>query len=632
MDKQRCEWLKDTLLYNISPYFTYTAIDSSYNPWGTSDHIFNVINAGVSNINYIGHGSINGWQNGGGFNRNHLAALINYEMLPHVITVGCQVGNFNGINCFSEEALTAGTPEAPTGFIVTLAPTIDQTWVPPCIGQEGAINLLAHYDANTAGGVYFNGLNYMIEQYGGDTSDIGVEMAQTWHIFGDPSIQLRTDIPRHFKVNKLVSNLHDSLVCDINVFEEDSLTPIENAFVSFFSKQNILLASGYTNSAGNYEGILDSINYLQNEYVYITVTDFNYKPHMDSTILMNMTFFPESLEVNTPTEVEILASSGSEVIIDGYGFWACDTTDTTGRIILNVNALYGEDLRVSFSDTSEGRLSYMKTLPVFGAVDLPNPFILGSCDTIGVYGGFMPGFPGRIIGSTDSLSFSIFLRGAGIDTSIFVPNNFFESDLVFEEMGEVEVTLGKVGYNVYQEVFPVTNHRGWLSGYAISGDDSVGGIVLGVYNSGVDTSNSTLVATITTDENGSYELRDSLLCGYYDIYAKGVEYQDTSYTITVKNSSNDIDFNISPEALTFDIYKIINEDFLEVKYSIPQQMNIEFSVYDALGRKVTSMAETKNPGNFTQIFDIQDFSSGVYFFVMQAGNRAFAPEKFVLIR
>jgi hypothetical protein len=632
MDKQRCEWLKDTLLYNVSPYFTYTSVDSSYDPWGTTSTISSAINSGVSIINYIGHGNISGWGSGGRFYINNIENLANYSMLPHVISVGCQVGNFRDWNCFSEVALTAGTPENPTGFIVTLGPTIDQTWIPPCIGQEGAVNLLAHYEANTAGGVYFNGLCYMIEKYGGDASDVGVEIAQTWHIFGDPSIQLRTDTPREFKVNKTVNNFIDSLVCKINVYEKDSVTPVENALVAFCDEENSLIASGYTNALGNYELRVDSLNLVHDEYIYITVTDFNYKPYLDSTKLMSIVFSPESVEVNASTDVEILACDGVEVIIDGYGFWACDTTDDSGRAVINIVAPFGEDLRVTFSDTSEGNLFYRKTLPVFGALDLPSPYIQVSCDTIGVYGGLMPGFPGKILGSADSLSFSMFLRGVGIDTSFFAPNGFLEHNLVFGELGEVEVALGKDGYNVFCEIFPVKNYRGWLSGYVISGSDSASGIELQIYNSGFDTSIITPVATVTSNVDGFYEFGDSILCGYYDVHMSAVGYQSQSHPITVKNSSNNIDFNIPPDLLGFDLPTVVSGSFLEVNYSIPQGMDVEFIVFDALGRKINSKSETRNPGKFTHVVDVQDFSSGIYFFVMKAGQKSFPPRKFVLIR
>ncbi len=304
MDKQRCEWLKDTLLYDIPPHFTYTSIDSSYDPWGTSSNISIAINSGVSMINYIGHGSSFGWASGGGLNLGGVYSLINYWKLPHVISVGCNVGDFRWGTCFSEAALTAGTPEVPAGFIVTYASTIVQSWVPPCIGQEGAINLLAHYGANTAGGVYFNGSCYMIEQYWGDTStsDFGVEIAQTWHIFGDPSIQLRTDTPREIEVNKIINNFIDYLVCEINVYEENPITLVENALVAVYNVEDSLITSGYTNASGSYELILDSADFKGSEYVYITVTNFNCIPRMDS-ININDPIIPDSYDFDISTVV-----------------------------------------------------------------------------------------------------------------------------------------------------------------------------------------------------------------------------------------------------------------------------------------------------------------------------------------
>jgi hypothetical protein len=632
MDKERCNWLRDTLLYNIPPYFTYTSVDSSYDPWGTYTEISSIINSGVSIINYIGHGSTLGWSSGGGFNIGSINSLTNYWKLPHVISIACLVGDFNGQTCFSEAALTAGTPENPAGFIVTLGPTISQSWVPPCVGQEGAVNLLAHYQANTAGGIYFNGLCYMIEQYGGDMSNIGVEIAQTWHIFGDPSIQLRTDTPRKFSVDKLISIFPDSLFYEITVYEEDSITTVENALVSFYSKEKSLIKSGYTNSLGNYTLELDSSYSVLDELVYMTVTGFNYEPYLDSIIVMGFVFSPESVKVNLPTEVEIISREGMEVRIDGYGFEGCDTTDEFGKAVINVNDQFGENLMVSVTDISNPRLTFSRALPVFDATDLPAPYIQAFCDTIELTGGLMPGFPGRIVGSCGLASFLAFLKGPDIDTSLSVVGDSFEYDLTVSKLGEIEIALGEVGYNIYRENFPIRNYRGWLSGYVLSGSDSIGGVELKIYNAGVDTGISSPVVVITSNDDGFYELVDSLLYGYYDVYAEGFDYQSERYTISVKNSSNNIDFNIRPEFYTFDISTLIRGSFLEVKYSIPQQTDVEFNVYNTAGRKIASKSELNDAGWFTTDINLLGCSSGVYFLVVNAGERSFPPEKFILIR
>ena len=632
MDKQRCEWLKDTLLYDISPYFTYTSIDSSYDPWGTSNIISTTINAGVSNINYIGHGNSSGWASGGGFYRANLANLTNYEMLPHVITVGCQVGNFNGRTCFSEDALTAGTTESPTGFIVTMAPTIDQTWIPPCIGQEGAVNLLAHYEASTAGSVYFNGCCYMIEQYGGDTSEFGVEIAQTWHIFGDPSIELRTDIPKEFKVNKPEFITSAPSEYEITVFEEDSISPVDKALVSFYGEISSLIQSGYTNETGNYTLVIDSEDIFPDEFFYLTVSKFNYEPCMGMMPHFDIEFVPDSVNVNVPTEVEITAPFGYEVLIDGYGFRACDTVTSSGSVFINVNADFGEELQISFTDISEGRLMYSGVLPVYGALDFPAPYIRASCDTIQLADGFMPGIAGNIEGRTGLSSFLMFLVGAGIDTSLFTSENLLEHDLTLADSGELKITLCKSGYNIFQEIVPVKNYMGWLSGYVISGSDSIGGMALRIYSAGADTSIADPIVIITSDGNGFYELEDSLLCGYYDVYVMGDGYNSELYPITVGNLINNINFDISPEQYAWNIPGLTNRNVLEVNYSVPFQAEVEFLIYDATGRNITSTLETRNAGWFTANMDLSNVSSGVYFIVMRAGERVLSPEKFVLIR
>ncbi len=629
-DKQRCEWLKDTLLYNVSPYFTYTSIDSSYNPWGTTSLISSIVNSGVSIINYIGHGNAYSWTSGGGFYISNINSLTNYWKLPHVISVGCQIGNFNGINCFSEAALVAGTPENPTGFITTLAPTINQSWIPPCIGQEGVVNLLAHYQANTAGSVYFNGLCYMIEQYGGDT--IGVEMAQTWHIFGDPSIQLRTDIPRNLLISRPTVIFFDSLVYEVSVFEADSITPVEKALVSFYSMGSSLVESRYTNSSGNCTLTLDSNSIVSDEYIYLTVTGFNCKTYLDSIRVLGIELSPESVEVNVPTEVKIIARNGIEVKIEGYGFEACDTTDDSGRAVINVNAQFGEELRVSFNDISSSILLYARPLPVFGSFDLPAPYIQAFCDTIGIAGGLMPGIPGRIVGSSGLSSFSMFIRGPDIDTTFSTLGDFLEYDLVIGELGVMEVALGKSGYKIYEAEIPIKNYRGWLSGYVISGSDSVAGIELKIYNAGVDTGVVSPLAVITSAIDGFYELQDSLLCGYYDVYAAGSGYESEKYQVTIKKSGNDNNFSISPDLFTLDISSLIGGNVLRVKYSIPRQTTLDFIVYDALGRKITSKSETNNAGWFETDIYLTGVPSAVYFLVTRVGGMTFGPDKFVLIR
>ena len=58
-----------------------------------------------------------------------------------------------------------------------------------------------------------------------------------------------------------------------------------------------------------------------------------------------------------------------------------------------------------------------------------------------------------------------------------------------------------------------------------------------------------------------------------------------------------------------------------IKYYISKQSNVNLSIFDALGRLVKSFNETSvKPGFHTINFSGEDFSSGVYFYKIQAGD------------
>ncbi len=280
-DSTRCNWLRDSLLN-----YTYTEVNKSYDPWGTTALIKQYIEAGTGIINYIGHGSTYGWSNGGGFSISDINNLNNPWMLPFVISVACLVGNFNGYDCYCEASVTAGDVNQPDGFLVHWGSSISQSWVPPCIGQEGAVNLLTHDKKNTAGGIFFNGACYMIDYYG-PTNPEGIEMAQTWHIFGDASVQLRTDTPKNMTVvhNQTVPNIPNNFT--INVRDDDGITPLKDALVCLWipNQNPELHIAGYTDSTGSV--IFNIAPTDSGDTMWITVTRYNYIPYEGYAIVTN---------------------------------------------------------------------------------------------------------------------------------------------------------------------------------------------------------------------------------------------------------------------------------------------------------------------------------------------------------
>jgi len=177
--------------------------DAAGNP--TAALITNDVNNGVSIINYTGHGSDNSFSTTG-FSNTNIASLTNTVAWPFIFSVACVNGNFTAGTCFAEAWMRATYNTEPTGAIATLMSTINQSWSPPMCGQDEMINILTESipenKKHTFGGISMNGCMKMIDNYNTD----GIEMIDTWNIFGDPSLVIRTDTA------KLMTVSHNSTV------------------------------------------------------------------------------------------------------------------------------------------------------------------------------------------------------------------------------------------------------------------------------------------------------------------------------------------------------------------------------------------------------------------------------------
>jgi hypothetical protein len=70
----------------------------------------------------------------------------------------------------------------------------------------------------------------------------------------------------------------------------------------------------------------------------------------------------------------------------------------------------------------------------------------------------------------------------------------------------------------------------------------------------------------------------------------------------------------------------------EIKYSVPQRGVISLKVYNVLGQQVATLFEgERQPGNYVVTFDASGFTSGVYFYRLQAGNTSMT-KKLVLMK
>ncbi|MFC2151436.1 C25 family cysteine peptidase [Bacteroidota bacterium] len=180
--------------------YGYNPVDQIYDPGATPSDVSQSVNEGRAIINYVGHGSDYSWATSG-FNRDNVNALTNENMLPFIFDVACVNGNFHGQTCFAESWMRATNNSNPTGAVAIVASTINQSWSSPMDGQDEMVNLVVEsYENNvkrTFGGVTVNGCMHMIDEYGSDGSD----MTNTWTIFGDPSLLIRTKTPQEMSIS-----------------------------------------------------------------------------------------------------------------------------------------------------------------------------------------------------------------------------------------------------------------------------------------------------------------------------------------------------------------------------------------------------------------------------------------------
>ncbi len=165
--------------------YGYTEVDRIYDFFGTAAMVRDALNEGRGIVNYTGHGSATEWGSTG-FSISDVNDLTNDDVLPFIFSVACLNGQFEGRTCFGEAWLRATHDSVPTGAIGTYMSSILQSWDPPMAAQDESNDLLVAEAYFSFGALCFGGSCLMMDEYGYG----GVEMFDTWHVFGDPSVRV----------------------------------------------------------------------------------------------------------------------------------------------------------------------------------------------------------------------------------------------------------------------------------------------------------------------------------------------------------------------------------------------------------------------------------------------------------
>ena len=246
--------------------FTYTDVDQIYDPGAEPSMVADALNEGRSIINYTGHGSSLGWSSSGFWNSD-VNALTNDNMLPFIWSVACSNGRFTNTTCFAEAWLRATNGTEPTGAVAALMSSIEQDWDEPMDAQDEMVDLLVAGAKRTFGGLSMNGCCHMLDEYGVSGEDDFL----SWHVFGDPSLRVRTDTPEVLSVSHAATTSPGAGTFSVTV------AGIEGALCAL-SHDGVSYGSAFTDAGGaaviDIEGVLPA-----EEEVLVTVTSFNAVPY-----------------------------------------------------------------------------------------------------------------------------------------------------------------------------------------------------------------------------------------------------------------------------------------------------------------------------------------------------------------
>ncbi|MDE5423853.1 C25 family cysteine peptidase [Ancylomarina sp. DW003] len=247
--------------------YGYT-VTRCYQDGGSAQQLSNLLNNGIGLINYIGHGSDYSFASMT-YTMNDVNALTNTNKLPFIFDVACVNGNFTSKTCFAEAWMRATNNNQPTGAIAICASTINQSWVPPMIAQTEMNDILIESYANNIKrsytGIALNGMFKMNDVHG----SAGYSMSDTWTIFGDPSLQIRTKTPQAIAAQHSTTVPSSSTSFTVNNIGNE-------AFVCL-SKQGTIITS---KKSSNGSATLTFSEQTSGSTLTLTITGYNKIPYI----------------------------------------------------------------------------------------------------------------------------------------------------------------------------------------------------------------------------------------------------------------------------------------------------------------------------------------------------------------
>ena len=405
-DYQHIDFIRDTL-----EHYTYEHVTELHQGGGASaTAISNTINEGVGIINYCNHGSETSW-GVANYSNSHVNALVNDYEWPIVWSVACLCGKFNyGSECFAEAWMRAtdNSTGVPTGAIGGMFSWMSQPWIPPMYGQDEMVDILCEWrDADkfnhTLGGASLNGNLKVIDMTGSQ----GYDTHNTWILFGDPSLMVRTANPTsmnatcnpsvlmlgmsELEVNAentpfgIATLMMDGEVISSNYIHNGSCT------LSFPPMSNVGMAT-LTVMGYNKQTELVSVEVLPAEGAFLTVADFvpafapvNVETSLSvsfknvgvdptlGTTTVSLSCTDDRLTIlNGTAEFDVLPAEDIITLTDAFSFIIAEDVEDETRFQVDITMTCGDEIW-----TGKGFVTAQQAVLDYIGLDWANGFLPG---------------------------------------------------------------------------------------------------------------------------------------------------------------------------------------------------------------------------------------------------------------
>ena len=313
--------------------------DATGNP--NSNELLTAMNDGVGLLNYTGHGSTDAFSTTG-FSIVDVDNLTNTDgKWPFMFVTACLNGNFTQNTCLGEALLRARDGSMnPKGAIATLMSTILQSWDPPMQGQDEMNAILRGARPanvkNTFGALAMNGCMSVNDEYNTSTDpDGGNEITDTWTVFGDPTLVVRT------KHEGTLTCTHTSEIGRNSTWYSVNC-PVNGATVGLYYQGDFLAVSTVNNGVAEFT--FPAI--LNTDSVFVTATKQNYVPYMGYTRVIDFPTSVQTIEGEKTWSIYPNPVSNQCVIknLAGEKIQSILLYDASGKKVLSQEPLQSESL------------------------------------------------------------------------------------------------------------------------------------------------------------------------------------------------------------------------------------------------------------------------------------------------